>query len=425
MRLFSTLVALTLPLTTPLLSAGDDWPQWRGPTRDGVWGEEGLLSSFPSEKLELRWTAPIGQGYSGPTVADGRVFVTDKIDEPEETEQVHCFDADTGKRIWSHAYPCDYAGIGYDAGPRCSVLVHEGRAYSLGAAGDLFCFDAGKGQVLWTHDLQDEYEIDMPIWGIAASPIVEGDLLIVPVSGKDAYLVAFDLKTGEERWKSQSDRGNYSAPIVVDQAGQRVLVCWSGDRVIGVAPATGKLIWEHPFPAHRMPLGVAAPVLAGDLLFITGFYDGSLLLRLDQQRPRVEEVWKRRGDALHSIISTPLVLDEHVYGVDSYGQLRCLRLKDGERVWEDLSAVPKARWSTIHFIQNGATTWMFNERGELMIARLSPEGFEELSRASLIEPTRGQLNQRDGVCWSHPAFAGKHIFARNDKELVCADLSAR
>ena len=103
----------------------------------------------------------------------------------------------------------------------------------------------------------------------------------------------------------------------------------------------------------------------------------------------------------------------------------CLRLDNGERVWEDLTAVPKARWSTIHFIQNRDITWMFNERGELMIARLSPQGFEELSRASLIEPTRGQLNQRDGVCWSHPAFSGRHVFARNDKELVCADLSAR
>jgi hypothetical protein len=180
-----------------------------------------------------------------------------------------------------------------------------------------------------------------------------------------------------------------------------------------------------------MPLGVAAPVLAGDLLFITGFYDGSLLLRLDQEQPRVEEVWKRRGqnvlrtDALHCIISTPLVLGDYIYGVDSYGQLRCLRLDNGERVWEDLTAVPKARWSTIHFIQNRDITWMFNERGELMIARLSPQGFEELSRASLIEPTRGQLNQRDGVCWSHPAFSGRHVFARNDKELVCADLSAR
>ena len=430
MRLLLAPLALLL-LTQPPLSAGDDWPQWRGPTRDGTWHEEGLLSSFPSEKLELRWTVPIGQGYSSPTVSEGRVFVADKVDEPEEKEGVHCFEAGTGKLIWSYSYPCDYAGIGYDAGPRCSVLVNDGRAYSLGAAGDLFCFDASGGQVLWTHDLRATYEIEMPIWGIAASPVVEGDLLIVPVSGKEAYLVAFDLKTGEERWKSQSDRGNYSAPIVIDQAGQRVLVCWSGDRVLGVAPATGKLIWEHSFPSYKMPLGIAAPVLAGDLLFITGFYDGSLLLRLDQEQPQVEEVWKRRGqnelrtDGLHSIISTPLILDEHIYGVDSYGQLRCLRLKDGERVWEDLSAVPKARWSTIHFVQNGSTTWMFNERGELIIARLSPEGFQELSRATLLEPTRGQLNQREGVCWSHPAFANKHVFARNDKELVCADLSVR
>jgi len=431
MRFLPTTVVLLALLTPLAICHADDWPQWRGPTRDGVWREEGLLSSFPAKKLELRWRVAVGQGYSSPTVADGRVFVADKIEEPEERERVHCFDATTGERIWSHAYPCDYGGIGYDAGPRCSVLVHDGRAYSLGAAGNLLCFDAGEGQVLWAHDLQTVYEIEMPIWGLAASPVVEGDLLIVPTSGKDAYLVAFDLKTGEERWKSLSDRGNYSAPIVIDQAGQRVLVCWTGDRVVGVAPKTGKLIWEHPFPAHRMPLGVAAPVLAGDLLFITGFYDGSLLLRLDQEQPRVKEVWKRRGqnelrtDALHCIISTPLVLGDHIYGVDSYGQLRCLRLDNGERVWEDLTAVPKARWSTIHFVQNRDITWMFNERGELMIARLSPQGFEELSRASLIEPTRGQLNQRDGVCWSHPAFSGRHVFARNDKELVCADLSAR
>ncbi len=412
-------------------SLGDDWPQWRGPTRDGVWREDGLLSSFPSEELELRWRVAVGQGYSSPTVAEGRVFVADKIEEPEDRERVHCFDADTGERIWSHDYSCDYAGIGYDAGPRCSVLVHKGLAYSLGAAGDLFCFDAAEGDILWSHDLRAVYEIEMPIWGIAASPIVEGDLLIVPTSGKDACLVAFDLKTGEERWKSLSDRGNYSAPIVIDQAGRRVLVCWTGDRVVGVAPATGKLIWEHPFPAHRMPLGVAAPVLAGDFLFFTGFYDGSLLLRLDQKQPRVTEVWKRRGqnelrtDALHSIISTPVVLEDHIYGVDSYGQLRCLRLEDGERVWEDLTAVPKARWSTIHLVQNRDITWMFNERGELIIGRLSPQGFEEISRSKLLEPTRGQLNQRAGVCWSHPAFSGKHVFARNDEELVCADLSAR
>jgi hypothetical protein len=166
------------------------------------------------------------------------------------------------------------------------------------------------------------------------------------------------------------------------------------------------------------------------MLFVTGFYDGCMLLRLDRDEPRAEKLWSRVGqneirtDGLQSIIGTPVIRDGHIYGVDSYGQLRCLRLSDGERVWEDLSAVPKARWATIHLVQNGERTWMFNERGELLLAELSPAGFQELGRSQLIAPTLGQLNDRGGVTWSHPAFAYRHVFARNDEELVCADLSA-
>jgi hypothetical protein len=311
------------------------------------------------------------------------------------------------------------------------VLVHDGLAYSLGAAGHLVCFDAAKGKVAWSCDLGVTYDVDMPIWGVAASPIIENDLLIVPTCGREALLVAFDRKTGVERWKAFTDRGNYSAPIIFDQAGQRVLVCWSGDRILGVDPATGKLQWEYPFKSTRMPLGVADPVRHGDLLFFSGFYDGSLMLRLDSKKLAVEKVWRRRGqnerrtDALHTIISTPFIRDGHIYGVCSYGEMRCLKLDDGERVWEDLTAVPKSRWATIHFVQNGDDTWMFNERGELLIGRLSPKGFEERSRAFLIKPTRGQLNRRGGVCWSHPGYAYGHVFARNDEELVCVDLRQR
>ena len=116
---------------------------------------------------------------------------------------------------------------------------------------------------------------------------------------------------------------------------------------------------------------------------------------------------------------------DYIYGVDSYGELRCLDLATGNRVWESLAAVPKARWATIHFVENGDKIWMFNERGELIISRLSPSGFEEISRAMLIDPTLDQLRQRGGVCWAHPAFANRHVFARNDKELVCADLTAK
>lgn len=419
------LLAALLPSLAP---QGTDWPQWRGPTRDGVWTESGVTTSLP-DVITPRWSTQIGSGYCGPTVADGRVYVMDRLDEAKEIERVHCLDWQTGKILWNYEYDCSYAGVSYRAGPRCSVLIDDGFAYSLGTMGNLLCFDAKTGEVVWQHDLNKTYEIDMPIWGISASPIIEGNRLIVPVSGTDAYLVAFDKKSGKEDWRAFSDRGNYSAPIVIDQAEQRVLICWSGDRILGTDPATGTLHWEYPLKAKNMPLACASPVLHGDLLFLTAFYDGCATLKLAQDKLAVSEVWRRRGqnerrtDGLHSIISTPIAINEHAYGVDSYGELRCLQLADGSRVWEDKSAVPYGRWATIHFVKNGENIWMFNERGELLIAKLSPKGFEEIDRGKLLEPTRDQLNRRGGVCWSHPAFAYKHVFARNDKKIVCADLS--
>jgi outer membrane protein assembly factor BamB len=144
----------------------------------------------------------------------------------------------------------------------------------------------------------------------------------------------------------------------------------------------------------------------------------------------VDKVWHRRkqnvpdGAAMHCLMSTPYIDGRHIYGADTNGVLRCLRLDTGQQVWEDRSAVPEDRWATIHLIRHGQRTWLFNERGELIIAELTPEGYEEISRAKLIEPTTGQLRRRGGVTWSHPAFANRHVFARNDKELVCADLSS-
>jgi outer membrane protein assembly factor BamB len=180
-----------------------------------------------------------------------------------------------------------------------------------------------------------------------------------------------------------------------------------------------------------MVIGIATPVFQDNHLFVSSFYDGSLLLRVNPGELAVEEIWRRKGpsetdtESLHCCISTPLLQEDYIYGVDSHGELRCLDLKTGDRIWESLEAVPKARWSNIHIVRNGDKVWMFNERGELIICGLSPEGFEEISRTKLIDPTEGQLNQRGGVCWSHPAYAYRHIYIRNDKELICADLSAR
>jgi outer membrane protein assembly factor BamB len=421
--------AWLLAVAAPLASQADDWPQWRGPNRDGVWHETGVVEKFASSQLKPSWSVPISNGYSGPTVADGRVYVTDRVAEPKQIERVHCFNAADGKPIWSHRYDCPYR-ISYDDGPRASVTIDEGRAYSLGAMGHLFCFDAATGDILWQRDLDKKYSIRMPIWGLAASPLIEGDLLIVQVGGEnDACLVAFDKVSGKQRWQALTDDASYAAPIVIEQAGRRELICWAGQHVAGLDPASGKVFWQYPFVPSQMVLAIATPVVEADRLFVTGFYDGSLMLKLDPNKLAAEKVWRRVGasekqtDSLHALISTPYMKDGYVYGVDSYGELRCLEGDTGDRVWEELPQGGKVRWFTIHMVENQGKVWMFNDRGELVITRLSPKGYEEISRAKLIAPTKGQLGQRGGVCWAHPAFAGRHVFARNDEELLAADLS--
>ena len=408
----------------------DDWPQWRGPSRDDVWHETGLVEKFDSPQLAIRWRAEVSSGYSGPTVSDGRVFVTDRITEPEQSERVLCFDQQTGKKLWQHQYACQYK-IGYPAGPRAAVSIDSGRAYSLGAMGHLFCLSADKGAVVWQKDLQTEYKIPMPIWGIASAPLVEDDLVIVQIGARGACLAAFDKRSGQQRWTALDDRASYSAPIMIEQGGKRVLVCWTGDNVVGLDPRSGNVYWKHTFKPNKMVISIATPAVDANRLLVSSFYDGALMLKLDREKPAVEPLWRRQGrdelhtDALHAVLSTPYIDGDYVYGVDSQGELRCLSATTGDRVWESLKAGPKARWGTIHMVRNGERTWMFNERGQLLIARLTPTGFDEISRAQLIEPTTGQLTRRDeGVCWSHPAFAYRHVFARSDEALVCASLAA-
>jgi outer membrane protein assembly factor BamB len=433
-RIFITSLLFGFIFSAMSLLSADEWPQWRGPNRDGVWNEKGIIEKFKSEQLAVKWRAEISSGYSAPSVATGRVYVTDRVAEPEQVERVHCLAADTGKQIWMFSYPAPYT-ISYTAGPRAAPTIDDGRVFVLGAMAHFHCFDAATGKVLWKHDLNTDYGISknrrMPIWGITSAPLVDGELVIVQIGGADgACLVAFDRKTGKEKWRALDDKASYSAPILIQQAGKQILLCWTGDHLAALDAQTGDVHWKHPCPPNRMVINVPTPVVSANRVFLTSFYDGSEMLRLDTDRLAVERVWRRQGkseketDALHSMMSTPVMLGDHVYGVDSYGELRCLDAATGDRVWEDLTATPKARWSNIHMVRNGERMFMFNERGELVIGKLSPKGFQQISRAKLLAPTTDQLRRRDGVCWAHPAYAYKHIFARSDKELVCASLAA-
>lgn len=435
------LISLALPFA---LLAEKDWPQWRGPERDGVWRESGLSAKLKKNEqgwIDLKWSVNIAAGYSQPTVADNRVYVSDRLDDPDEIERVHCFDFETGEKLWSHQYPAIY-NIAYKSGPRAAVLIDrpEGevsRAYSLGGVGHLHCFDAKSGEILWKRDLATEYQIEMPRWGTAASPIIEGDSLYLQIGGTPAAcVIALNKRTGEELWRAIDDDASYVAPIMIDQAGQRVLVVYTADELFGLNPETGKPFWSYPMPGSKWPIGISTPILTTyqgkRYLFTTNAHVGSALLLLDEEKTAITEIWRRNDtrslDNLHSLIPTPYIKDGYIYGTHQKGELRCLELLTGKQVWESTEAVEPDRFATLHIVAQGDARqreWIFNEHGELIIAELSPEGYKQISRGKLVNRTPfGMPSRIGGVTWAHPAFAYKHVIVRNDGQLVAADLSA-
>jgi outer membrane protein assembly factor BamB len=259
--------------------------------------------------------------------------------------------------------------------------------------------------------------------------------LICVVGGTGSVVVAFHKDTGEERWRALSaSEAGYCPPMIYEAGGRRQLIVWHPEAVNGLDPETGNVYWSQPFHV-RAGITIATPRRDGDLLFISSFYNGSLMLRLDRDKPGARILWRGRSnneqprltDGLHSLMSTPVLADGHIYGVCSYGQLRCLKADTGERVWETLKATgaaeqPEERWANAFLVAQGDRYFLFNEKGDLIIARLGPQGYEEISRAHILEP----LNRMPGrpVVWSHPAFANQSVYARNDREIVCISLAA-
>ncbi|MFP6616407.1 MAG: PQQ-binding-like beta-propeller repeat protein, partial [Candidatus Hydrogenedentota bacterium] len=276
--LIACILSATLSFTQQ--SNADDWPQWRGPTRDGVWHETGIVQSFSGPQIEHKWRAEVSNGYSSPTVAEGRVYIMDRVLEPDKLERVLCFDADTGKALWVHQYPSKYS-VAYPDGPRAAVTINDGRAYSLGTMGHLRCLDAETGDVIWEKNPGTDYTIQKPSYGVATSPIVEGDLLIIQIGeNPDGCIVAWDKATGEERWRALEDSVSYSSPVVVGPAGQRILICWTGNNIVGLDPSTGEVFWKVETPSSRGIINIADPVVDGDRLYLSSFYDGSFMFRL-------------------------------------------------------------------------------------------------------------------------------------------------
>ena len=418
-------------LLNPVLA--EDWPEWRGKGRAGIWTESGILDKFSEKGLTPVWRTPLHGGFAGPAVAAGRVFVTDfkRSSGKKGMERALCLDEKSGKILWTREWDADYQGISYDTGPRATPTVDGDRVYIVGGSGTLLCLNARTGDVIWRKDYVKDYRMQMPTWGIASAPLVDGDRLIAIVGGQpDAKVIAFDKMTGKEIWRalpSDSEQG-YSQPVIVAARGTRQLIIWDPTAVVALDPATGKTYWQHPFRIN-LSLTLATPVFDGSRLLVSSFYNGSMLLDLAKEKASV--IWKGQSnseintDGLHAVVNTPVIDGDYIYGICSYGQFRCLNLKTGERIWETMEVTKeKARWASGFIVRHGDRYFINNDRGELIIAKLSAQGYQEISRTQLIKPTSNPGNRRElgAVNWSHPAYANRHIVARNDEEIISVSL---
>lgn len=417
------LLCLGLALVAIGRVCADDWPQFRGANRDAVWNEAGIRQTFPASELPVRWRALVGNGLASPVVAQGRVYLIDsELQKPKARERVHCWDEKTGQVLWTHAYDVSYPDWGFDpaskAGPGSTPIVEADKVYALGATGHLLCLNAVKGTVLWQKKLTADYGLE-EFSGNTPSLLIERDLLIMVIGGKpDACVVALDKNSGKEIWRALADKWTYSSPIVISAGGQRQLIVWTPAAVTSLNPTTGKKWWREELGPAGTLATVATPVYQGDLLLCSG-----LMFQLDPTKPSATVLWPLPITGTKRILSQtsmPLIRDGYVFSGKIPGQLVCLDARTGNQVWETDKVTVKSPGAAIHLTPNGDSVLIFTDEGNLIRARLSPQGYEELSRVHILNPTASFSGRK--VVWPPPAYANRHIFVRNDEELVCVSL---
>lgn len=440
-RCCGALLPLLLSCTFANNAAADNWPAWMGPTHDGVYRETGIVKSIPANGLPIKWRHSIGGGYAGPAVSGDHVVVFDYLKESGEAfnnpteratltgkERVACLDAATGEVRWSKEYDCPYS-ISYPAGPRCTPTIDGDRVYTLGAEGDLHCYQLADGELLWQKSFKQDFGAVVLVWGVAAHPLVDGDLLYAMVGGKGQGVVAFDKMTGDVVWKTLDVQAGYCPPSIIEFAGKRQLIIYHPAGIVSLNPANGSEYWREKIkPLYQM--SIARPMVLGDLMYASGIGNASVMLQLRSDQPGAKVLW--RGNPKNSVYSanaTPLFVDGVLYGSDcAIGSLIAVDAQTGNRLWQTFEATQpdeKRRVShgTAFLTRVGDSNryLILGETGQLMLARLTREQFDSLGSFQVLEPTGEAFGRR--VLWSHPAYANRTAYIRNDKEIVAVDLA--
>lgn len=400
MRLANTLFAFLIS-TAP---GGEDWPQWRGPNRDGLSRETGLLSSWPAGGPPLVWKATgLGAGYSTVTVDGGRVFT---LGTGRDIEYLIALDARTGKELWRARIGRRYENNRGD-GPRGAPTVDGARVYALGGNGDLACVEAATGKVVWHVNLLSRFSAGNIGWGISESPLVLEDRVLVNAGGRGGSLVALSKKDGSTLWASESDEAGYSSAVVADVRGVRQAVFFTGERVLGVRVDDGSVLWSYRRVSNRTA-NVATPIVRGNFVFVSSDYGtGCALLEIqgDATGMTAREVYFHQDMKNHH--SSSVLVDDTLFGFSS-SILTALDFTTGKVLWRDRSV---GKGSLV--VADGRL-YLFGENGVA--------GLAEATRAGYRESGRFELKTSGSPTWSHPVIANAKLYLRDQDTLYCYDV---
>jgi outer membrane protein assembly factor BamB len=384
-----------------------DWPQFLGPQRNGISAEQGLLRSWPVNGPPVVWTKDVGSGFSGPAVVGESLILLHRVDDHEV---VTCLDASTGKERWQYSYATAYRDdYGMGDGPRSTPLVADHRVYTLGAEGHLLCLELETGKKVWERSLHADYQVPKGFFGVATSPLLEGNLLLINVGGKGAGIVAFDHNTGREVWKATDHEASYSSPVVATLAGRRRVVFFTREGLVVLDPQTGAVQHNKHWRARlHASVNAASPVVINDDIFLSACYGtGAVLLHWTDER--LDEIWKS-NEAMSNHYNTCIHDNGYLYGFDGRQEegahLRCVELRTGKVCW---TCERSGCGSMI--LANGSLI-ILSEDGDLLLVEATPLAYREKARARVLT----------NPCRSPIALANGKLYGRDGKKLVCWNL---
>jgi outer membrane protein assembly factor BamB len=398
----SRVVVATIVLLSGLVHASD-WPQWRGPARDGISAETGLLTAWPAGGPRAIWTVTgLGEGYAAVSVAGGRVYTQG---QRGSRQYVFALDVNNGAKLWEAA-----TGNTFDEsrgnGPRGTPTVDGTRIYALSADGVLVCLDAASGKAIWTQNLLKTYRGSIPPWGISESPLIDGDRVIVMPGGQGASIVALDKNTGKEVWRSGSDPAGYSSAVIGQFDGIRQIVALNANAVVGLRADNGQQLWRYTKVSNQTA-NIATPIVHDGRVFVSTEYEsGGALLKVGGKA--ATEVYYTRNMRNH--YSSSVLVDDVLYGFNS-SILTAMRFSTGEVLWRDRS------------VGKGSVTYadkhlyVLGEDAALALVEARPDRYLEKSRFS--------LRQSRYPTWAPPVIADGRLYIRNQDSLTAFDIRGK